>query len=158
MNPKRKQRLILVVFLVLGVFLVVGLVLYALRQNMNLFYTPTQIAMGEAPVHARIRAGGMVEKGSFKRVKDSLTVHFVITDFNKSVKVSYTGILPDLFREGQGVVATGKMQSNGVFVASEVLAKHDEKYIPPDVAAALKESGHTSTGALIQKSDQTKKN
>jgi cytochrome c-type biogenesis protein CcmE len=151
MNPKRKQRLILVLFLVVGVSLVVGLVLYALKQNMNLFYNPTQIATGEAPMHARIRAGGMVRKGSLVRTKDSLTVTFVITDFKNDVKVTYTGILPDLFREGTGVVATGTMEPNGVFHATEVLAKHDEKYMPPEVSDALKKSGRTATGQKVQK-------
>jgi cytochrome c-type biogenesis protein CcmE len=150
MNPKRKQRLILVIFLVVGASFVVGLVLYALKQNMNLFYNPTQIATGQAPLHSRIRAGGMVRKGSLVRIKDSLTVNFVITDFQNDVKVTYTGILPDLFREGTGVVATGMMEPNGVFHATEVLAKHDEKYMPPEVSDALKKSGRTATGQKVQ--------
>lgn len=109
-----------------------------------MFYTPTQIANGEAPVDARIRAGGMVEKGSLQRSGDSLDVKFVVTDFNKSVTITYRGILPDLFREGQGIVALGKLNANGVVVADEVLAKHDEKYMPPEVKKALQDSGQSA--------------
>lgn len=141
MNPKRKQRLILISFLVVGVSIALGLVLYALQENINLFYTPQQIASGEAPVDARIRAGGMVVEGSVQRNAENLEVTFAITDFKSTVQVTYTGILPDLFGEGQGVVTTGKLLKSGVFAAEEVLAKHDENYMPPEVADALKQAG-----------------
>ncbi|MBO3275733.1 cytochrome c maturation protein CcmE [Pseudomonas schmalbachii] len=141
MNPVRKKRLYIVLAIVAGVGIAVALALSALQQNINLFYTPTQIANGEAPQDTRIRAGGMVEKGSLTRSADSLDVQFVVTDFAKSVTVRYRGILPDLFREGQGIVALGKLDANGVLTADEVLAKHDEKYMPPEVTKALKDSG-----------------
>ncbi|QEQ95826.1 cytochrome c maturation protein CcmE [Neptunomonas concharum] len=141
MNPKRKQRLLLVIFLVAGVSVAVGLALYALNQNINLFYSPTQIAEGEAPKNTRIRAGGMVVEGSVIRDQQSLHVAFDMTDYAKTVTVEYTGILPDLFREGQGIVAQGELDSNGVFQAVEVLAKHDENYMPPEVAEALEAAG-----------------
>ena len=141
MNPLRKKRLLIIVAILAGVAIAATLALSALKENINLFYTPTQIASGEAPHDTRIRAGGMVEKGSLKRSADSLDVRFVVTDFNKSVTITYRGILPDLFREGQGIVALGKLNSDGIVVADEVLAKHDEKYMPPEVTKALKESG-----------------
>lgn len=141
MNPQRKKRLALILALVAGVAVAVGLALSALQQNINLFYTPTQIANGEAPIGARIRAGGMVEQGSLQRSGDSLDVRFVVTDFQQKVTITYRGILPDLFREGQGIVALGKLNEAGVVVADEVLAKHDEKYMPPEVTKALKDSG-----------------
>lgn len=147
MNPQRKKRLLLIVGLLVGVGVALGLALSALQQNINLFYTPTQIANGEAPLDTRIRAGGMVEQGSVQRSSDSLDVRFVVTDFNKSVPITYRGILPDLFREGQGIVALGKLNGDGVVVADEVLAKHDEKYMPPEVSKALKESGQAAAEA-----------
>ena len=133
MNPVRRRRLVIVLALLAGLGAAAAFALSALRQNINLFYTPTQIAMGEAPQGQRIRAGGMVERGSLSRSADSLDVRFVVTDFNHSVTIHYRGILPDLFREGQAVVATGRMQE-GVFVAEDVLAKHDETYMPKEVA------------------------
>ncbi|WP_313741485.1 cytochrome c maturation protein CcmE [Pseudomonas sp.] len=145
MNPQRKKRLFIILALMAGVALAVGFALSALQQNINLFYTPTQIANGEAPRDTRIRAGGMVEQGSVQRSGDSLDVRFVVTDFNKSVPITYRGILPDLFREGQGIVALGKLNADGVVVADEVLAKHDEKYMPPEVTKALKENGQAGT-------------
>ncbi|MDZ5601615.1 cytochrome c maturation protein CcmE [Pseudomonas sp. RP23018S] len=147
MNPQRKKRLFIILGLVVGVALAVGFALSALQQNINLFYTPTQIANGEAPQDTRIRAGGMVEQGSLQRSGDSLDIRFVVTDFNKSVPITYRGILPDLFREGQGIVALGKLNAEGVVVADEVLAKHDEKYMPPEVSKALKENGQAATDA-----------
>ncbi len=140
MKPHRKKRLLIILALLAGVSLALGLALSALQENINLFYTPTQIANGEAPLDKRIRAGGMVEKGSLQRSADSLDVRFVVTDFNREVTITYRGILPDLFREGQGIVALGKLDGNGVVVADEVLAKHDEKYMPPEVSQALKDS------------------
>ncbi|WP_018402939.1 cytochrome c maturation protein CcmE [Marinobacter gelidimuriae] len=137
MHPIRKKRLTIVLFLLAGLAVAVGLTTYALRQNINLFYDPTQIAAGEAPADVRIRAGGMVEEGSVLRDTESLKVAFKVTDFTESVTVEYVGILPDLFAEGQGIVAMGRLNSEGVFVADQVLAKHDENYMPPEVADAL---------------------
>lgn len=141
MNPKRKQRLIIVLFIVFGAAIAVGLVMYALNQNINLFYSPTDIVENKAPEGTRIRAGGMVVEGSVKRDSQSLQVNFDITDYANQVTVTFTGILPDLFREGQGIVAQGEMNSEGVFEAVEVLAKHDENYMPPEVADALEKAG-----------------
>lgn len=141
MNPKRKQRLMIVLFIVFGAAVAVGLTMYALNQNINLFYSPTDIAEGKAPESTRIRAGGMVVEGSVKRDTQSLKVEFGMTDYAHSVTVVFNGILPDLFREGQGIVAQGEMNSEGVFEAVEVLAKHDENYMPPEVADALEKAG-----------------
>jgi len=145
MTPKRKQRLVIVLAILVGVTVAVGLTLFALSQNINLFYSPTQIAQGEAPTDTRIRAGGMVVEGSVERSTDSLLVRFELTDYAETVPVEYTGILPDLFREGQGIVAQGSIDDNGVFQAVEVLAKHDENYMPPEVAEALQASGKMPT-------------
>ncbi|WP_447591846.1 cytochrome c maturation protein CcmE [Aquipseudomonas campi] len=147
MNAVRKKRLYIVLAILAGVGIAVSLALSALQENINLFYTPTQIANGEAPVDSRIRAGGMVAEGSLKRTGDSLDVEFVVTDFAKSVTIRYRGILPDLFREGQGIVALGKLNTDGVLIADEVLAKHDENYMPPEVTKALKESGQAPQSA-----------
>ncbi len=138
MTPKRKKRLLVISAIVCGTALIVGLVLYSLNQNINLFYSTTQIVQGEAPTGTRIRVGGMVVENSVKRAEDSLTVSFLLTDYANQVKVEYTGILPDLFREGQGIIAQGVMDANGVFQADEVLAKHDENYMPPEIADSLK--------------------
>jgi len=156
MNPKRKQRLILVLFLVIGFSAVVALVLSALNENINLFYNPTQIANGEAPEGARIRAGGMVVEGSITRDTSSLLVNFEVTDYSASIPVAYTGILPDLFREGQGIVAMGRMDGKGVFQADEVLAKHDENYMPPEVTDALEKAGKLPDGQDAVKKDAEK--
>lgn len=142
MHPKRKQRLIVVGFLSFGFALVVGIAMYLLSENINLFYNPTQIAGGEVPQGAKIRAGGMVREGSVVRQEDDLTVLFVLTDYQSEVSVQYTGILPDLFREGQGIVALGRLNDQNVLIADEVLAKHDEKYMPPEVAEALEKAGY----------------
>lgn len=148
MNPVRKKRLFIILGILAGVGIAVGLALSALQQNINLFYTPTQIAAGEAPKDTRIRAGGMVKEGSVSRSADSLDVQFVVTDFAKDVTIRYRGILPDLFREGQGIVALGRVNGEGVLVADEVLAKHDENYMPPEVTKALKDSGKLPAGAM----------
>ncbi|MCO8167374.1 cytochrome c maturation protein CcmE [Pseudomonas sp. 21LCFQ02] len=145
MNPQRKKRLLLILALLTGIGAALGLALSALQENINLFYTPTQIANGEAPLDTRIRAGGMVQKGSLQRSPDSLEVRFVVTDYNRSVTIRYQGILPDLFREGQGIVALGRLNAAGVVEADEVLAKHDEKYMPPEVTKALQDSGKTDS-------------
>ncbi len=141
MNPVRKKRLFIILAILAGVGIAVTLALSALRENINLFYTPTQIAAGEAPEGTRIRAGGLVENGSVSRSKDSLTVSFRVTDNNETVTIQYHGILPDLFREGQGIVALGRVNAEGVMVADEVLAKHDENYMPPEVTQALEKGG-----------------
>jgi len=140
-NPVRKKRLFIVLAILAGVGIAVALALSALQQNINLFYTPTQIAAGEAPESTRIRAGGLVEEGSVKRTNDSLSVAFRVTDGAQAITITYQGILPDLFREGQGIVALGRVNSEGVLVADEVLAKHDENYMPPEVTQALEKSG-----------------
>ena len=138
MHPVRKRRLIMVSLLVSGVVIAVGLMLLALGENLNAFYSPSQVAAGEAPHEHTFRVGGMVADGSVKRDKDSLKVTFDVTDTANTTTIEYTGILPDLFREGQGILADGKMGEDGVFIADRVLAKHDENYMPPEVNAALK--------------------
>lgn len=139
MTPKRKQRLILVGLLVGGVGLAVGIALTALKENINLFFSPAQIVNGEVPAGATFRIGGMVVDGSVNRKEEGLGVAFDLTDTAQTVTVHFDGILPDLFREGQGIVATGKLD-NGIFVAQQVLAKHDETYMPPEVTEALKQA------------------
>ena len=119
-----------------------ALVLNAFQSNLVFFLTPTQVAANEAPRDRAFRIGGLVETGSVVREKDALTVRFKVTDTAKTIPVVYTGILPDLFREGKGVVAQGKLASDGTFKATEVLAKHDENYMPPEAAHALKQAGH----------------
>lgn len=141
MNPKRQRKLILIIALVAGIGIAVGLATYAMRQNINLFYTPSQLANGEAPSGQRIQAGGLVVAGSLKRDPNSLAVTFMISDLKKEVPVTYTGILPDLFKEGTGVVANGQFV-NGRVEAEEILAKHDEQYMPPQVKDAIKDAGH----------------
>jgi len=133
MSLIHQKRIVLVVILIVGLSVGVGLVLYALSQNINLFFTPTQLAEQSVPCHKTIRVGGMVQKGSVKR-SDALNVEFTITDFRHNTKIRYSGIMPDLFKEGQGVVALGKVAANGEFVAEQVLAKHDENYMPPEIA------------------------
>ncbi|WP_022955886.1 cytochrome c maturation protein CcmE [Perlucidibaca piscinae] len=141
MHPQRRRRLIWLLVLVLGVGLVVALSSYALRQNINLFFTPSQLAANEASDGQRIQVGGLVLQGSVKRDPGSLAVHFTLTDLKHSVEVYYDGILPDLFREGQGIVANGEWR-DGRVVAEEVLAKHDENYMPPQVKEAIEKAGH----------------
>ena len=136
MKP-RHRRIALIVAGVAGLALATTLVLQAFQQNLVFFFTPSQVAANEAPQGRAFRVGGMVETGSVKRQPDGVTVHFVVTDTAKSIPVAYKGILPDLFREGKGVVTQGRLE-NGLFVASEVLAKHDENYMPPEAADALK--------------------
>lgn len=142
MHPQRKQRLLIILFVLAGIGIAVGLMLYALKENINLFYTPTQMANGEVPADRLVRAGGLVVVGSLQRDPNSLMATFKVTDGVAEVTIQYSGILPDLFREGQGIVAMGKLNAQGVFIASEVLAKHDEKYMPPEVTHAL-EKAHT---------------
>jgi cytochrome c-type biogenesis protein CcmE len=140
LNAKRKRRLMMVGLLVVGVGIAAALALSAFRENILYFYSPTEVLDGEAPVGHKFRLGGLVVMGSVKRETDGLTVHFGLTDTAKEIPVMYSGILPDLFREGQGIVAHGRLNESGVFVADEVLAKHDENYMPPEVAAALEEA------------------
>jgi cytochrome c-type biogenesis protein CcmE len=137
MTPRRK-RLYVVLGILAGVTASVALAVMASRENIMFYYDPSQIAAGKAPLEKRFRVGGMVVKGSVSRKPGDLTVRFVLTDFAHEVPVQYTGVLPDLFREGQGIIAHGTMSADGAFVADEVLAKHDEKYMPPEVAASLK--------------------
>lgn len=135
MNPKRRNRLIVVLFLFVGAGATVALALMALNDNLNLFYPPDQIVSGAAPVATQIRAGGMVRDGSVERDGNELDVRFVLTDYaGADFEVRYSGILPDLFREGQGVLVLGELGRDGVFQAREVLAKHDENYMPPELA------------------------
>jgi cytochrome c-type biogenesis protein CcmE len=140
MKPRHK-RLVFIVVGVVGLSAAGLFVANAFRSNLVYFFSPTEILEGKAPSDKLFRIGGLVEKGSVKRSADGLKVDFVITDMNKSVPVHYEGILPDLFREGQGVVAQGKLD-NGRFQAREVLAKHDEKYMPPEAAKALEGSNY----------------
>ena len=137
MTPRRR-RLLLVVGILAGVGIAGAFALTAFRENVMFFFDPSQVAAGAAPPNQRFRLGGMVTKGSVRREPGSLEVRFVVTDFKHEVPVSYTGVLPDLFREGQGVIAHGRMDGQGTFQAEEVLAKHDEKYMPPPVKKSLK--------------------
>ena len=146
MNPARKRKLLLLVLLVSVLAIATALVLYALRQNISLFYSPSQIAMGEAPAHRSIRVGGMVVPGSITRHSNDLSVQFKITDYAQTIEVVYRGILPDLFREGQGIVAQGQLIDNQHVNATEVLAKHDEKYMPPEVKGALEKASRLPSG------------
>ncbi|MGM0832740.1 cytochrome c maturation protein CcmE [Halomonas qaidamensis] len=143
MTPKRKQKLFVILGLVSLTAIAVGLTLYALRSNINLFFSPVQIAQGDAPMERQIRAGGMVKEGSVSRDSESLDVEFTVTDYVDDLEVYYSGILPDLFREGQGVVVVGELQADGRLYADKVLARHDENYMPPEVAQALEEAGYS---------------
>ena len=136
MTPRQK-RMVTVVAILAGVGIATTFALKAFNQNLLYYYSPTQISAGEAPTARTFRVGGLVQNNSVQREAGSLEVRFVLTDFQKEVPVSYTGILPDLFREGQGIIARGKLD-NGRFVAEEVLAKHDENYMPPEVKDSLK--------------------
>jgi len=144
MTPARRKRLALVSLMVLGVGLAVTLGLNAFNKNILYFFSPSQIADGEAPVGDKFRVGGMVVDGSVERSSEDLSVAFDLTDMANQVRVTYTGILPDLFREGQGIVAIGQLQDDGLFLAETVLAKHDENYMPPEVADALRKAGKLS--------------
>ena len=134
MPPLRRQRLAIVLFLLFGSALTIGVVLFALQENIDLFYEPQKIVGGEAPIAKRIRAGGMVEKGSLDFESEGLGVSFVLSDLRGSrFEVRYKGLLPGLFREGQGVLVVGQLDASRVFYAKEVLAKHDENYMPPEL-------------------------
>ena len=140
MKPRHK-RIAIIVGALAGLGIAAALVLNALQSNVAFFFTPTQITTGEAPKNRAFRVGGMVRQGSLKR--DQMTVRFVITDTAKDIEVSYTGILPDLFKEGKGAVVQGKLGADGQFVATEVLAKHDENYMPPEAQHALDQAQKT---------------
>ncbi|MEQ1661069.1 MAG: cytochrome c maturation protein CcmE [Thiobacillus sp.] len=155
MKPRHK-RIALIAAGLAAVGLAAALVLNALRSNVAFFYTPSQIAAREAPTHRSLRVGGLVEAGSVQR--EGVTVRFTVTDTAHSIPVMYTGILPDLFKEGKGVVAQGKLDTGGVFQASEVLAKHDENYMPPEAADALKRaqaSGESTGQTLVMEKEST---
>lgn len=140
MHPIRKQRLQIVILIVIASSLAAGLIAYMLGQNANYFFTPSQVLQGEAPENTTIRAGGMVVEGSIQRSTDSLDVSFLVTDGLGNLKVSYSGILPDLFAEGEAAIATGILDADMVLRATQVLAKHDENYTPPEVADAMKQA------------------
>ena len=148
----RHKRLLLILagLAVLGA--VAALVLNAFQSNLVFFFSPTQVAAGEAPQGKAFRIGGMVKEGSVQRETDGVTVRFVVTDTEQEMPVRYKGILPDLFREGKGAVAQGKFGDDGIFVASEVLAKHDENYMPPEAAQAV---GEAHARALMKKAQET---
>jgi len=147
MKPRHKRAAIIIGALIaLGV--AAYLVLNAFQSNLVFFFTPTQVAAGEAPKNRTFRIGGLVKVGSMKR--DNLTVHFVVTDNARDMNVAYTGILPDLFREGKGVVAQGKLGEDGQFTASEVLAKHDENYMPPEAKQALDQAEKTKISKTMK--------
>lgn len=138
MKPARKQRLILIILVLVGVAAATGFALKSFNENLMYFFSTSDVIAGKAPKDTLFRLGGMVVKGTVERPNDGMTVRFKLTDFEKEVTVEYTGILPDLFREGQGIVAHGKLNDKGIFIAEEVLAKHDENYMPPDVKNSLK--------------------
>ena len=142
MHPKRKKRLIGVLVILLGVGVAGSITVWSLQQNMLFFVTPGDVAEQNIPTGREFRLGGLVEPGSVQRAEDGLTVNFRVTDGEGVMQVAFDGILPDLFREGQGIIARGAMDEAEVFQASEVLAKHDENYMPPEVAEALAEKGH----------------
>lgn len=150
MKPHRRKRLGIILFIATGLSVAIGLTLYALSQNIDLFYTPTQVAQGEVKAGQRIRIGGMVREGSLVSADDSLAVEFVATDYVHDVPIFHEGILPDLFREGQGIVVEGSLDAAGVFQASRVLAKHDENYMSPEVKAALDAAGASPESHQMQ--------
>lgn len=148
----RQKRFVMIGAALVAVGLASALVLNAFRSNLVFFFTPTQVANGEAPNGRNFRIGGLVEAGTLTREGDGLTVHFIVTDTVKHIPVTYKGILPDLFKEGKGAVVQGQLGADGTFVAGEVLAKHDENYMPPEAAEALakaKQSGAQSSGTLM---------
>lgn len=159
MNPRRKQRLFAVSGVIALIAISVGLMLYSLNQNIDLFYTPSEIVNGKngnKPVAGqRLRVGGMVVKGSVIHDEKELAVKFDLVDTGPTVNVVYRGLLPDLFREGQGIVATGKLLDANTIMADEVLAKHDEEYMPPELAEALKGIKHEKPKQIYRPGEQT---
>lgn len=152
MNPTRKKRIILISAMVLGVGTAVGFALFAFNQNLMFYFSPTEVMQGKVTENSRIRLGGIVIEGTLKRDEKSLLVKFDITDGAEIVKVEYEGILPDLFREGQVILAKGQLGKGKTFIADEVLAKHDENYMPPEVADSLKKASQ----AMKNKSQENK--
>ena len=148
MKPRQK-RIAMVAGGLAALAVAATLVLSAFQQNLVFFFTPSQVAANEAPQGKTFRIGGMVETGSVKRQPDGLTVRFMVTDTAKSIPVTYRGALPDLFREGKGVVAQGRVGADGMFVANEVLAKHDENYMPPEAAEAVKRAQEKTSKSLV---------
>ena len=146
MNPIRKKRLYLIGAMLTGIGVAAWLALNAFDENLMFFFSPSEVVAGKAPTGHPFRIGGLVANESVKRKPDGLTTAFDVTDNDKTVTVEYTGILPDLFREGQGIVALGQLNDSGVFIANEVLAKHDENYMPPEVADSLKAAHDTAVG------------
>ncbi|HDZ09919.1 cytochrome c maturation protein CcmE [Pseudohongiella sp.] len=158
MKSHRKKTLGIILFIAAGLSVAIGLSLYALSSNIDLFYTPTQVAAGEVTPGQRIRVGGMVKEGSVKHSEEQLQVNFITTDYAHDVDVQYSGILPDLFREGQGIVAEGSMTPEGQFVASRVLAKHDENYMSVEVKAAMDAAERQRVMGQIQEQGQSQGN
>ena len=149
MKPRHKK----LAFITLGLSalaVAAALVLNAFQSNLVFFFSPSQVAANEAPIGKRFRIGGLVEEGSIQRHESGLTVNFAVTDSAESIPVVYTGILPDLFKEGKGVVAQGKISANGIFEADEVLAKHDENYMPPEAAMALEQAAQAQKASMAQ--------
>ncbi|WP_419420648.1 cytochrome c maturation protein CcmE [Legionella sp. D16C41] len=146
MNVVRRRKLRIILFILIVTAVSLALIMYALRQNISLFYTPSQVSQGEVPQNKLVRIGGMVVEKSIVRGADGLSVQFKLTDFKQIVSVNYYGILPDLFREGQGVVALGTVVDKNSFKATEVLAKHDANYMPPEVKNALAKSTPKQNG------------
>jgi len=149
MKPRHK-KLAIITAGVAALGIASALVLNAFQSNLVFFFSPSQVAAKEAPIGKSFRIGGLVEEGSVKREDSSTTVRFAVTDTAKTIPVVYTGILPDLFREGKGVVAQGKISDDGIFMADEVLAKHDENYMPPEAAEALERAGKAQKASLAQ--------
>lgn len=148
MTPTRKRRLIATVLILAGVGVASTIAFYSLQQNLLYFQSPSEIAEVTMPPGRQFRLGGLVKPGSVDRQKDGLSTHFIVTDGPAEIVVQYVGTLPDLFREGQGVIARGALNEEGLFMATEVLAKHDENYMPPEVADALEKTGHTVNNEL----------
>jgi cytochrome c-type biogenesis protein CcmE len=136
----RHKKLVLIAVVVVALGVVAALVLNAFRSNLVFFFSPTQVVKGEAPRDRAFRIGGLVEQGSLRRESDGVTAHFRVTDTAQTIPVTYKGLLPDLFKEGKGVVAEGRLTDSGLFVAEQVLAKHDENYMPPEAASALEQA------------------
>ena len=145
MTPTRKKRLMAIILILLGVGIASALILTAFEENILFYKSPSEIMSGDYPKARIFRVGGMVKKGSIVKSSTSLEVEFLVTDYAKDIKVKYTGLLPDLFRDDQGTIAIGQLDKDGVFQAEEILAKHDENYMPPEVAASLKERKIEST-------------
>ncbi len=143
MSPRQKQRMYVVIAVIVAMLVIIGFAMYASRDNLNLYYSPEQVHNGEAPLDKTIRVGGLVVPGTLNKGADTLAVEFALVDgSSEQIVVSYEGILPDLFREGQGIIARGTLIEGNQFVAEEILAKHDEEYMPPEVAATLESQGH----------------